>query len=196
MPVGRKRQARNFERRAAQFVREISLGKVKKDPIHGYLFVGRGNLKRLIYKRKADDFYATVNLGDFLKDRLSRTPAKHFVPVFPIHSKKYLVQEQFNAPTLDSLSRFLEKVDPNEPLSWLTKKVKREDLERTLCKRLMGKSVNRSITMERLEAAYEELLHNLWPLLDKDIWRIHKQNVLVLGATRDGKIRLTVIDGN
>lgn len=198
MPVGRKRQLNNFERRAAQFVREIELKRVKDDARYGHLPVGRKSIKGLIYKRNSNDFHLTRHITEFLKNHFRQYPPKLFVPVFPVHSSKHPVQEHFNAPMLSSMFIYLGH-EHSHPLNHSTKVSKREVIrnpQRELCKNILRNPHNRWITGQDLETAYTELISALRPIMSLDVDGIHLENVLVLGCTRDKRIRLAIIDAH
>lgn len=101
-----------------------------------------------------------------------------------------VVQEYFDKPTVAEL------------LSYFHWKAGREQRRLPskgtilLCKKLTGTHDNKKLTPDKVQEAYRELYRHAHDkkVLGKDFHPIAEQNVVVLGLTRDAKVRLALID--
>ncbi|GEM_PF-1960530 len=205
---GRKRRLRNFKERARAFTADV----VKRTG-RGYkrlefdgkeLLVGAGKNRRLI--GKGSNIYEHLLEGQRRQEmlqqylRIRQIVPKNYGLVRPASALidpniknrlqfTYGVQEFFHRPNLLALEDFLRLKqtgfrNKGEYLQhWMRSKE-----EYFLCKRLMNQ--HKVITKQKVEDAAQEIGSHLWGAgID-----IALQNLVVVGVTRQGRLRLAIVD--
>lgn len=196
-----------FEDRARDFLRD--LGRKTISPAFKRVRFGRqkvfdvglGQYRRLVRKRRPDHLRYTRHLEGkvlrYLKDGLITPEHYELVPVKGDVIDGQAVQEFFDKPTATQLMDFLKLKEPRIHWSKALAHRKYLSMEQVkVCKKLMGQ--NKGITADKVNDAVDELNRHL--KLSSNSPRAfivnlaYRQNVMVLGQTRDGKIRLALID--
>ncbi|MEI7961208.1 MAG: hypothetical protein WCI04_02630 [archaeon] len=189
---GRRRRLRNFEKKAESFVGAISKGHDFRETTMDdrQVKVGMKQHKRLILKRMGHYQALVVPMKSFIQ-RLEKNPAKFFTLVELGYSKKFMIQEYRDRPTVGMLfqffeKRFLKKSERTTQDEW--------EIEEALkCKRLVNQY--KKISPGLVKNAFEELsmrAHEYGsPLYNFPITRT---SVLVLGFNRNGTLRLALMD--
>ena len=183
---GRARRLRNFLQRARAFERDSFEQKgfnvQKRDGRR--LTVGVGKHRRLVQKnvsRQAN--VATVyaeKLFVFLKT--NNISPKYYKLERLAFDPETGVQEYFNRPSALSLIHFLNAKE-NQLRQVLGK------TDANLCKKFMGEFPK--VTLEKIDKAKEELFEHLKGVTE---YPQVESNILVIGQTRNGKLRLAIVD--
>ncbi len=189
--AGRRRRLRNFDLRAKQFKNAVERTPLttSKEIIRDTrrARVGTGQHKRLILKNtlphaKIADKLTRILLSDF---QVNSIKPKNFVLVQPRLSENG-VQEYFNKPSILSLSNYLSNPDfKGDPMNRKT--------DYFLCKQFVNQKQNRGITTKQIAETMEEFNSKLDDIHDG--WgRILPSNLIVLGKTKEGKLRIALVD--
>jgi len=189
---GRKRRLNTFDRRADQFKSALMKGghpsskKLVRDGKE--ITIGTGQHKGLILKNNPRH----VMLADRLSKRLlthfgnnAITP-KTFVLVFPQHYNRK-VQEYFHKPSLEALVSYLS---PGQNKASLRSK---QPDEYRLCKQFINQRQNKPVTAMQLVSALNEFSKHL-NHIGSSYGKLLSLNLIVLGRTKEGKLRLALVD--
>lgn len=181
MPSGRLSKIRRFENRAQNFSHLVKRGKVPPHPLNESLLTGRKGTKGLIKKVKPNDFRRTVSAQTKIQRVIKRKEPEHITFVFPAHSKRGMVQEHFNVPTIHALQLYFAGY--RLPRNYLL-----------LCKQLLHRKGNEGLTAMKLAEAMSELAR-ITVSAKVDMGDNIQDNGVVLGMDqRTGRVRIAVID--
>ena len=176
---GRKRRLKNFEKRATAFVKDLNNDKGYKliDRDDRITAIGVGKHKRLVKKKSALEAADAIHYSRKLVSYLNKKKivSKSYQLVIARLDSKTGVQEYFNRPSFELLVNF----------KW-GRVCEKENAD--LCRKLFGDFPG--ITWEKLREAETELLKHLKKI---DHWP-DVSNIIVVGQTRDGKLRLALVD--
>ncbi len=193
---GRERRLKHFERRAEAFTRAID----KEGYYEGQRFskwiqrdkrvkIGVGEHKRLVEKRLGHVGPAKIveaSLKNYLKK--NKITPKYYSLVEIGASSKFKVQEYFNKPSAAELDEFLRTRQASSKEKRISKKLSRK--QALLCKSFVNQ--HKGITLEKLQKAIVELQKHCTKIPSRIA--LISTNAIVLGLTKEGKIRLAVVD--
>lgn len=151
------------------------------------LWVGTGEHRRLAFKPNLKHVGRAYVQQEKLLNHLSEkqiTPEHYKIVRVGLDAKTGL-QEYFHRPSLEALERFLNFRQTKRHTS--LNELEAEDLR--LCKQFLGK--HKGLTLEKIKSAEEEIFLHLSEI--GEIGQI-KANIVVVGTTRDGKLRLAIVD--
>lgn len=186
-----RKKAERFARRATAFVRDLSRDTGHRDLVLDTrdMRIGVGRHRKLIFKREGHLRDAHACQEAILKHlRTSGKVPEHYVLV-PVRAEiigEKAVQDFFHKPSVSQLKRFFESKTNTEP----ARENYLKEEEEASCKRFLKQ--NKGITLDAINSAYEEF-HGHWGQA-KIRHIFFPFNCVVLGQTRDGKIRLALID--
>ncbi len=204
MPRGRKRRLKNFEKRAEAFYEDMQNAKntkfLKRD---GKLIeIGTGTNRRLVEKRHLKNTFASQKkIFDYLQEKLITPKNYELVPVaeyFGVSTRSQgfiQVQEYFHRPSVAALKSYLDYKNAQRALG--TKKafekyrtiiqlMSREEF--LLCKRFTNQ--NKGVSYLSLFKKAQEFEKHL---KEANVW-IDEKNIIILGVTSAGKLRLAIVD--
>jgi len=200
---GRKRRFKSFGQRAASFAADIRKGRsltaarCKRLELDGTkLQVGTGRNRRLVAKpcddHMRDAMRAHKGLSEFLGSR--KITPRNYELVVPTGSFiaadskggisfSFGVQEFFHRPNLLALRAFFQA---RQAHGRGARQLSKE--EYLLCKQLVNQY--RSVTPEKANAAWAEISSHLLGAKKRGLER----NIVVVGLTRQGRLRLAIVD--
>lgn len=187
----RKRRLKNFPMRADAFKRALNTNPEKASTIVERdlrkVVVGKGTHKRLIMKSNLKHIKIAEKIELILQDYFYRTHTKpKSYTLTPIHSHQG-VQEYFSRPSIESAGQYLfnaakrNSMKKNSPDDYL------------ICKRFFGEKYNANVARKNVLEAYNELLDHM-NLAHPGMGEVLSSNIIILGTTREGKIRLAIVD--
>lgn len=194
MPRGRKRRLKNFGKRAQAFASETrQLKPLYRDG--RLIVVGTGTHSRLIQKPKASQAFTAKKIEGELFEAFTEkklVPRNYQLVSVSLSERqanpagaKVAIQEYFHKPSVRSLLYYLEalKAKPKDFSKYLG------PAEEILCKRFANQ--NKQLSYATLNTAFGELQrHSSYFFYEE----ISASNVIVLGTTRDGRLRLAIVD--
>jgi len=215
---GRKRRLASFTKRAESFVSEYRgkrsrfvteelflSSRYPKATMVGItrsrrtITAGRKQNKGLVLKREdlKDALATQERLVGYLK--ANKIPLENFVFV-KVHGETIRgldVQEHFHVPNMEQLLHYhalkgLWKLINEKPSI-----IELPRAEYFLCKRFLNQKQNKRITPELTEKAYNEFrkhLAKIWRESTEGRYKFSPTNVLVHGITKEGKLRISLID--
>ena len=189
--AGRKRRLRNFDERAKQFASALAKkeGSASKGANRDFrpITVGTGQHRRLVIKGKPQHAYVADHITKMLLADLQakKVTPKTFVLVQPRLSENG-VQEYFHKPSINSLGEYLS------PRYREVLKGRRPD-DYALSRQFANQRQNKGITYSQLVEAFDEFNGHLDAMKD-GLGRVLSTNLIVLGKTKEGKLRLALID--
>ena len=190
---GRKRRLKNFWENAENIMNSFMGGKTTKPVRRSGRWIRKGTEGRRVVVKGGDHLTKTLLKNDMLKERIKDSEKKpeYFTVIHPkgrvFMKKEWGVQEYFNKPNILQIRLYLElKRNSKTSSRGFTEE------EYLMVKQFMNNRVNRGITSEKIDEAYNELRR--WTRDARDDALLHPHNVLIQGINRDGKIRLTIID--
>ena len=192
---GRKRRLRNFDGRAEALANSLTSKKpgVRKTQRDNRLIrIGIGQHKGLAIKRHKNGITTALKYQSILKKYLTdnNINPKFYKFVQVKASPELLVQEYFNKPSLGSLLYFFS-VRKIKKFSYSVILLNKESW--FLCKSFANQ--NKGITREKVLQAEKELRNHLSETSFGIFARIIiPSNILVLGQTKEGKIKLALVD--
>ncbi len=192
---GRKRRLRNFDGRAEALANSLTSKKpgVRKTQRDNRLIrIGIGQHKGLAIKRHKNSITTALKYQSILKKYLTdnNINPKFYKFVQVKASPELLVQEYFNKPSLGSLLYFFS-VRKIKKFSYSVILLNKESW--FLCKSFANQ--NKGITREKVLQAEKELRNHLSETSFGIFARIIiPSNILVLGQTKEGKIKLALVD--
>lgn len=198
MPRGRKSRSVRFARLAENFAFHVKKGLVRVVQLNDrHIRVGKRNTRRVVEKREPDLSYARDQRNRIITylSNHSLVPS-HFVLVVPAEARgeKGVYQEFFGRPSVQSLRSYLQYKRSGPPRMWVPSKE-----EYLTAKRFANQPQNNAITLEQIDEAWKELLmYRDSAILERGIQKVNlplqSHNVVCLGITRAGKLRLAIID--
>ena len=189
---GKKARLKNFQERANQFEHEVETRRQKNTTLISRddrpLIIGIRFNKRLALKSKPHQTLLANKITQILKEYFAKNgiKGKTFELVETASNAKGSVQEYFNKPTIPALLEYIEsKQEGKKPNLSL------EDY--TLCKQFINQRRNYFVTPDKLYLAALEFNAHL-NTIREGLGRVLPSNLVVLGITRQRKIRLALVD--
>lgn len=194
MGRGRKRRLKHFKQRAEAFLDQFPLSHEVVERDSRDVQTGIGQHARLVRKNVVHHLLKAIKLQKLLLEAIQRKEINpnHYALV-EVHSVvderigARGVQEYFSKPSVSALWKYFNKKGPNP--RWSPKARKTDPL---LCKSFLNQ--NPSITKEEITKAYFELIKDANRFYIPHFIDAASSNVIVLGKSRDGKIRLAIVD--
>ena len=203
--AGRKRRLKNFDERAAQFKSALMKGRSPASKEIGRDFrnitVGAGQHRRLVIKAKPHHAFVADQLAKMLiaDMKAKGTSPKTFVLALPRVTEGG-VQEYFHKPSINSLVEYLYFGKPKKNSIAEYRSIRHRAIlkakqphDYALCKQFANQRQNREITAEQLVEAFDEFNSHLDAMKD-GLGRVLSSNIIVLGRTKEGKLRLALVD--